>query len=524
MEFALERLMHIDSDRNQFNPTASQGIRTDDVALNNALLSFSVGSSDALRKLEEGSFWLQAYRQGVKGDPMRAYQVIDRIDSLMQPYRLDATREYLGAGGRHQSYREQRLWQAVVQLAHELAGGYEMCLEMFQSGLPGSPALAPLIPTITARAVRALTLILRWNLLRYANADPQVWTRLSSLYSFAERERFVSEGFKLYVDMQGESTVRREYLRGLVLAISGTENLLPSSQVVAERVIAYVAEFFLLHRRAAEGCHFGVDLLASRAPYRVGEGSSPTRTMRFFGPGDASMLVERLIERVNQTNTVPAELGLIGDFHPGLVLEVLHHLARQWSPHPPSRAEMRTRVLSTVNVAHGFDQVVRAMAVEMGSSALDDIAESWTVENESTGGFGAALPAREGDWLQVGMLLASKPTWPAAWSVGLIRRLSTDNSGRREVGVQILARGAVAAELLPMPATQHSTPLPGVLLPTEGQRQIGGEVTVIVPRNSINWSASYTLRVLRKTYSITPLHTVEPGDDFQCVAFSIQPI
>ena len=130
--------------------------------------------------------------------------------------------------------------------------------------------------------MRSLTLVLRWNLLRYASAEPAVWSRMSSLYAFAERERFSSERFKVYTDMQGDSTVRREYLRALTLAVSGTENLLPASQVVAERVIASVAEFFLLHRRAAEGCHFGVDLLAARAPYRVGEGVSPTRTP--FGP------------------------------------------------------------------------------------------------------------------------------------------------------------------------------------------------------------------------------------------------
>ena len=94
-----------------------------------------MGSPDALRKLEEGGFWLEAYRQGVKGDPLRAYQVVDRIDTLMQPYRLEATREYLEfrrapadlpraahlARGRAVS---RRSWRA----------GYETCLQMFQSG------------------------------------------------------------------------------------------------------------------------------------------------------------------------------------------------------------------------------------------------------------------------------------------------------------------------------------------------------------------------------------------------------
>src|SRR6478672_11272373 len=130
MDLARERPMHIDSDRSQFNP-APDGKPLSESTLNSALMSFSVGSPDALRKLEEGGFWLEAYRSGVKGDPMRAFQVVDRIDVLMQPYRLEATREYLGSGGRQQTYRERRIWHAVVHFAHELAAGYETCLQMF---------------------------------------------------------------------------------------------------------------------------------------------------------------------------------------------------------------------------------------------------------------------------------------------------------------------------------------------------------------------------------------------------------
>jgi hypothetical protein len=309
----------------------------------------------------------------------------------------------------------------------------------------------------------------------------------------------------------------------LILSVSGTENLLPAGQVVAERVVATVAEFFLLHRHASEGCHFGVDLLAARPPYRVSEGTSPTRTVRFFGPGDAGMMVERLAQRTAETGTVPAELRLVGEFHPGTVHEVLQHLSRQWGLHPPSRTEARQRVLSTLNVAHGFDLVLRAVSAEQGGSELEEITEAWTVEDESTGGFGAALPARDEDWLAVGMLIASKPTWPASWSVGVIRRLTTDPTGRRLVGVQILARGGMPVELTPMPHDENAMPLLAVLLPTEGQTQIGGEVTLVLPRASVSWNIAYTLRVHGRSYVLTPLQAVDSGDDFEAVGFSIKP-
>jgi hypothetical protein len=494
-----------------------------DKALDSQLLGFSHGTIDPLRRVEEAGFWLEAYRQSIRADPLRVYQVVDRLDELVQQERLEVTREYLDAGGRQQTYRERRIWNAVVHLARELAAGYETSLQLFQAGEPNSVAVAPLVPSITARAMRAFTLVLRWTLLRYAAVEPGFWTRLGALFAYAERERFMSERFKLYPAMAGESTVRREYLRALVLSVSGTENLLPANQVVAERVIATVAEFFLLHRRPAAGCHFAVDLHAGRAPYRIGDGVAPSRAIRFFGPGHAAVIVQGLIQRATDTGTVPSELNLVGDFPAPLVLEVMHHLARHWGPDPPARSELRQRVLSTLNVAHGFEQVLSAVSAEQGSVEVDELTEAWTVENESSGGLGAVLPPRHPEWLAIGSLVSAKPTWPAAWSVGVIRRLSTDEKGRRAVGVQVLARGGIAVELSPLPLGQAGPPRSGILLPGEAQTSLGGaEVKLVLARASVSWSLAYAMRIQERSYSVNPRRVIESGDDFDVVSFTLQ--
>jgi hypothetical protein len=174
-----------------------------------------------------------------------------------------------------------------------------------------------------------------------------------------------------------------------VLAVSGTENLLPSGQVVADRVIATVAEFFLLHRKPAAGCHFAIDLPASHPPYRVGDGVAPAPTVRFFGPGDAAMVVERLVQRTTQTGGVPPELNLVGEFHASMVLDVLQHLSRHWGANPPSFRAAPTRV-STLTVAHGFDDVWRHLCRAAPLSwTRSPKAGRWRT---SSGGFGATLP------------------------------------------------------------------------------------------------------------------------------------
>ena len=78
-------------------------------------------------------------------------------------------REYLDAGGRMQTYREHRLWQAVVRYARELADGYAACLQLCQKA--GETGPRQLLPVVAARAMRAHTLELRWALLRYTAVD-----------------------------------------------------------------------------------------------------------------------------------------------------------------------------------------------------------------------------------------------------------------------------------------------------------------------------------------------------------------
>ena len=94
------------------------------------LLGFALTARDSLGRVEEAGFWLEAYRQSQPGDAERVFQVVDQIDELVQSYRLALTREYLEAGGRMQTYREHRIWNALVRFARELADGYESCLRL----------------------------------------------------------------------------------------------------------------------------------------------------------------------------------------------------------------------------------------------------------------------------------------------------------------------------------------------------------------------------------------------------------
>ncbi len=68
-------------------------------------------------------------------------------------------------------------------------------------------------PTIAARALRALTLELKWSLMRYGPIDPTLWGRLGALYAQAEASGFALKACAVYPGAHGETTVQREYLK-----------------------------------------------------------------------------------------------------------------------------------------------------------------------------------------------------------------------------------------------------------------------------------------------------------------------
>ena len=490
--------------------------------------SFSVAcdlqARDALGRVEEASFWLETYQHSIGEDALRTFEIVEQIDSRVQADRLVLMREYVQSVGRMNGYREQRMWQALMRYARELTTGYETCLRLFQAGAPRASALMPKLPIIVARAMRALTLQIRYALLRYASIEPRIWQRMAALYEFAERRRFSSVRLKAYEGMRTDTTVRREYLRGLVLAVSGMESLLPASQAVAERIVAAVAEFFLLHRSPALGCHFGVALRGTSAPYRTSNARMPSSEARFFGPGDAAVMVECHLRRIVEEGVVPPELGSHATFAPALVAEVLQHLSRYWAVTPPGRREERQATITTMHVAHGFQRVLDAILSNPATEPLAEVTEVWTVENESGGGFGAVLPPLgESDWLAVGALVAAKPTWPAAWGIGVVRRVASRDSAQRSVGVELVARAGLVVQLVPRTQGVSGVALTCVLLVTEARMSSeGNELSLVLPNGASARFESAEVKIHDRSYVLTRGRICAQGDDYELTRFCVQ--
>jgi len=479
-------------------------------------------ANDSFKSLEELSYWLDSLK-GVEDLKLgRQFEIVDLVDQAAKNHQRKLSQDYIAGSARLQKFQEIRIWNTSFTFWKHLGDAYQLCMVRYQAGAGGWGTLKGLLPLIVARALRALALQLKWQLLRYAPVAPRVWEEYGKLFAYAEEKGFAGTRVEVYPGKHGESTVQREFLTGLMLAISSTDSLLPAKLEIAERVVAQFSEFFVLSRQPTKGCHYYTDITTGKGPARMVTRLQMTPGLRFFGPGSAAQELEKLISVLEADGVVPSNVNLGGIFDPELVLEVLRHLVRYWAPVPPLRSEERHRSVSRISVIHSFDEIVATVSGDTQDIAFDNSAETWTVENESAGGYGALLPQTKGDWLKVGTLLGVKLEHGAAWGVGIVRRLSAYDLKQRYVGIQVFSKGATVVKLAPVNSGGSANAQDAVLLPSSTRDSSGtGEMSLLVRPGVFSETKTYEMQAYERSYLLVPKKLLESGDDFDMARFRV---
>jgi hypothetical protein len=480
-------------------------------------------AADSYKMLEELSYWLDTLAGAEDLKLVRLLEIIDLIDQTAKNHQRKLAQDYLSGGGRMQKYQEHRIWSTSTVFWRRLASAYRLWLDRFQSGAGGWGGMKGQVPMVVARAIRAGALVLKWQLLRYGPIERDLLVELGRLYAYAETKDFATAAVVVYPGAHGESTAQREFLKAMMLTVSSTDSLLPAKLEVAERIIARFSEFFLLQRQFGKGCHYFIELGAGKMPARVVERPKASEALRFFGPGAAAQELEKLISVIGADGAVPASMKLDGNPDPGLVFDVLRHLARYWSPVPPARSEQRRTSISQISVVHDFHEILSTISGQSDELSFDTSTETWAVQNESEGGYGAVLPLNgSSDWLKVGTLLGVKLEDGAAWGVGIVRRLSAIGAGQRYVGIQLLARGATAVKLVPPNAANDRAGQDALLLPSSAKDSMGsGEMNLLLPLGSFAPKQSYEMRTYGRSYLLMPRQLVEGGQDFDMARYRV---
>jgi len=203
--------------------------------------------NDSVKALDEVIFWLDSIRrtEGFKVD--YRFELIDLLDRTAKGHPRKLAQDYL-ATDRQEKFRESKLWNTVFNFWKQLGDAYGQCVAQFQSGASGAGAIRKKLPTIVARALRAVTLQLKWSLLHYGPVEDRLWGELGQLYLFAEAQRITIGTIEIYPGAHGQGTVQQEFLKAMMLGVSSTGGLTPLKQEIAEttRIVAQLLQGTLL--------------------------------------------------------------------------------------------------------------------------------------------------------------------------------------------------------------------------------------------------------------------------------------
>jgi hypothetical protein len=444
--------------------------------------------TDATKALQEVTELLESLNQTEGFRLNRRFENIGLLEAAVKDHQRALLRNYL-ATPRQQKYHENQLWNCATGFGRQLEAAYALCARQYDSGFSGITSIGVSLPVIMARALRALTLQLKWALFRYGPVEPRIWGTIAGLYRLAE-QRGVADGvIPVYPGEPRRSTLQREFLKAVMLAASSPDGLLPLHQEIAGRAIAHLAGAFRLSA-SAEGCTHCFDLALTRPPLRLFQDAQPTETVRYFGAGDALAGIEQLTAQIS-SGSIPADFDLGGSYEPELVAAVIARLAHTWSLAPPVRGTERRQTAGYATVVPGLKEILSTLQPPAGENLDFDqqqSPESWIVDNMSDGGYGAIVPPKKSEWVRVGAVVGLKSEISQYWAVGLVRRITIDEHQQRRVGIQLLTKAAVP---LALSMADSMTSLdfnlstePGILLDRLPDAE--GEVGVLVGTGVLN--------------------------------------
>lgn len=481
-------------------------------------------AKDAVKMLEEVTDWLESLNQSDSFALDRRLQGVELLDGAARRQQRELTKEYLSTP-RVQKFQENRLWNAEYSFCTQLGEAYLRCIKECLSGFSGASAIRDSLPVITSRALRTLGLQLKWTLLRYGLAEERIWAEAAQLYRLAEQKQLLDVPVAVYPGPEGESSVKREFLKALMLLASSTDGLPPARQDLAERVIAHFAGAFQLSARP-EGCTHCFDLAVPKSPSRLLKSVEPSTTLLYFGAGDALNRLNLLSQLASARGAIPSDINLGGAYPHDVVLGVLRHLALYWSDKAPARSSERRPTAGRITVLPGANEIFSALnptvSVDLDFSS-NQSAESWIVENVSEGGYGAIIPSQKTDWLKVGTLIGMKSETSNYLGIGLIRRISRDAHKQRRVGIQVLTKAAIPVQVS-RASTMSSLNFDlkaeeAILLSASPDAQ--GEIGVLLREGVFNGRDSFDLQFRDQHYTLMPSTIVEVGEDFDWARFKV---
>jgi hypothetical protein len=472
---------------------------------------------NAFRALDELAGWLESLA-GVDDFPAdRLYDVLQQFEEAANPHLRRLSQEYFYTARLSKS-EEKRLWSINYGFWTLLAAAYERCLQsVAEKPRPGELARA-VLPSLSVRLIAALGRMLKWEQFHYGPLSGELWRRVGAALLAVEEAGGGSKAVAL-PGSSGMSTPQQEYQKVMLFQAASLDSLLPVEIEVAERLIAHFMQGFVYTAKALPDSVYWSDLKLAQPPQRLARmPAQPATTQRFIKPGTAYDDMRAMLDALERGGEVPPDINLGALYPAKLLVRVLRHLTAYLAPVPPQRQHDRHRVKHRMSVLHGLVNAFVVFSGEFGGRPAGLQMESWVVENVSRGGFGAVLGNVSGEWLRVGALIAMQPEGGDNWLVGVVRRYHRESESDARVGIQVLARQAVSAELRVRTASSYASAagVPALILldgnPADELRVVLPPIT-FDPRESLEYARD------GRRFLLSPVALLDQTADYEVARY-----
>lgn len=380
---------------------------------------------------------------------------------------------------------ESRLWTAVHAFYWEITRGYHTFLMDYTANPPGSDFGAS-VPLMTARAMRGFADLFKWRYIRYERAEDKLWARLHNLYRIAEHDNYLVNRFKLYSADAKPSSCMEEYVQPLLLAPLGSGNLAPRQIEMVDQWLDNWSELPHVHNTYDPRQHFYyVDITLGHGPRPIQSGEKTQPGYRYLG---THPMLARLseVEKALRSGALPATLGLGEDFRLPDGYDLIDHVFKEWAPRGERdrRHGNRHGDTSRIEVIHDLINICKYLEQEerltqarprltpeqmldiklygnvadKGKAPQASVApplnpadmpplEHWSLIDRCDTGIGVMLKEEEGEWVKVGKLVCCRADPATPWRLGVVRRITRQQSEQRKIGILLLPTPPVLVHL-----------------------------------------------------------------------------
>jgi hypothetical protein len=172
-----------------------------------------------------------------------------------------------------------------------------------------------------------------------------------------------------------------------------------------------------------------------------------------------------------------------------------------------------------IDIVHDFGSIMSMVSGETQELDFSSGMETWTMNNESEGGFGRTSWKGWANGSRSARCWASGSRKARAGASVVVRRLSRPSSGQMHVGVQTLSKGAIRVDVS---ATSDDGRNDALLLlsDSEGSAQTP-ELALMMPSGTFDAAKKFVVHTFGRTYPLTPKQLFERGTGYECARFRL---